>query len=550
MLIKLKCDKFSEHISKEHTISFYKGLNVVCGDDEGSNAIGKSTFLLIIDFIFGGNSYTKLGKDIMVNVGMHTFYFEFLFGGESYFYSRSTDTPNQVAICTSKYEVINTITVGEYQDELARQYRIDCAPLRLTEISEHFFRIYIRDNTSARLPMRFKNEKFATSVDIILQLMKAYDESLALKNAEEHLGIKAGQDIKVKEKNYVAQIAENETKMASLQTRLDNLVANDPETQIKMLEGIDKQERSRMLEASTKLREISRVLDRIKAQIAAISSDRDMASKEYAEEFSALEQFFPHCNVKLFEDIEHFHKRINQMLQVRIQSEMKQLQNISAYYEKEFQRTKKKLHENELARKYSEQILRQCIAISREIDELNRKNNDLQTEKDRYDKIIDMRQKLEELYRAQAKRMKSVANDINRAMHDANEQVTAGTELPPHLTIEKDKEIFFATPNNTSEGTSFKNLVIYDLAMFRLTPIPILIHDSNILRNIDNVQLPRVLDAYMKIGKQVFIAFDRIESTPEETRKIIRDHQIVTLADGKELFGRSWSKTKTANRKK
>ena len=79
MLVKLRCEKFSAHISKEHTISFHEGLNVVCGDDKGSNAIGKSTFLLIIDFVFGGNSYTKLAKDIMENVGVHTFYFEFLF---------------------------------------------------------------------------------------------------------------------------------------------------------------------------------------------------------------------------------------------------------------------------------------------------------------------------------------------------------------------------------------------------------------------------------------------------------------------------------------
>ena len=550
MLVKLRCEKFSAHISKEHTISFHEGLNVVCGDDKGSNAIGKSTFLLIIDFVFGGNSYTKLAKDIMENVGVHTFYFEFLFDGDSYFYSRSTDTPNQVAMCTSKYEVINTITVGEYQEELAQQYRIDCAPLRFAEISEHFFRIYIRDNTSARLPMRFKNEKIATSVDIILQLMNAYDASLALKNAEEHLGFKAGQDVKVKEKNYVEQIARNETTMALLQTRLDNLVANNPETQINMLEDISDQERSQMLEASTKLRETARVLDRTKAQMAAISSDRNIASKEYAEEFSALEQFFPRCNVKLFEDIEHFHKRINQMLQMKIQAEMNQLQILAAYYEKEFRRTKEKLQENKLAQRYAERILHQCISISLQIDKLNRENEDLRIEKDRYDKILEMRQELEDLYHAQAKRMAAVADDVNRAMYDINEQVTAGTEQPPHLTIKEDKEISFSTPNNTSEGTSFKNLVIYDLAMFLLTPIPILIHDSNILRNIDNVQFPRVLDAYTKIGKQVFIAFDRIESTPEEARKIIRDHQIVALADGKELFGRSWSKTKTTNRKK
>ena len=161
-----------------------------------------------------------------------------------------------------------------------------------------------------------------------------------------------------------------------------------------------------------------------------------------------------------------------------------------------------------------------------------------------------MEQELHELYQAQAKRMKNVAETINIAMTSANDDITDGTELPPRLTIDEDKNIFFATLNNTSEGTSFKNLVVYDLAMLRLAPLPILIHDSNILRNIDDVQFPRVLDAYMKSGKQVFVAFDRIDSAPEPTRKIIRDHQIVALADGQELFGHSWSKTKKKSRKK
>ena len=64
------------------------------------------------------------------------------------------------------------------------------------------------------------------------------------------------------------------------------------------------------------------------------------------------------------------------------------------------------------------------------------------------------------------------------------------------------------------------------------------------------MQFPRVLDAYINSGKQVFVAFDRVESAPEETQKIILDHRIVKLADGQELFGRSWSKTKKKSIKK
>ena len=39
-------------VIKQKTIKFHKGLNVVLGDNNASNSIGKSTMLLIIDYVF------------------------------------------------------------------------------------------------------------------------------------------------------------------------------------------------------------------------------------------------------------------------------------------------------------------------------------------------------------------------------------------------------------------------------------------------------------------------------------------------------------------
>lgn len=551
MLVNLRCEKFSEHIGKERTISFRKGLNVVCGDAVGSNAIGKSTLLLILDYVFGGDSYTNLAKDIMENIGAHTFYFEFNFNGEPYYYSRSTDNKKQVAICDSNYDVINQISVAEYQNELMSKYNISRPLLRFTEISDHFYRIYIRGNTLERTPMLSKiNENHAKAVDVLLQLLDAYEETAAVKNAEEQLGITSRQDVSKRIDKNLTTIKENKEAIEELRGRLDSLVASNPEAQIRMLEGIDEKERIRMLNASKTMREITRALDKTRAQMDAIEANLALASEEYQEELDTLQIFFPNCNMNLFSDIERFHQRISQMLKARIQDEMKRLSVNAKYYEKELSRAKKTLRDNDLAKKYSEQVLRQCIAISRKIDEYERENKTLQEDVDKYEAIMAAQKELEILYMAQTKRMKSVASEINHVMRNANEFITDGTELSPSLDIEENKDMKFYTPNNTSEGTSFKNLVVYDLAMLRLAPIPILIHDSNILRNIDNVQFPRVLDAYINSGKQVFVAFDRVESAPEETQKIILDHRIVKLADGQELFGRSWSKTKKKSIKK
>ena len=53
MLKQISCDKFLEKGKIREPIIFHLGLNTVMGSENAANSIGKSTFLLIFDFIFG-----------------------------------------------------------------------------------------------------------------------------------------------------------------------------------------------------------------------------------------------------------------------------------------------------------------------------------------------------------------------------------------------------------------------------------------------------------------------------------------------------------------
>ncbi len=74
MLKEIVCSKF-----KQEKIEFHKGLNVVLGDELGSNFIGKSTFLMIIDYVYGGKDYVMKSTDVQRNVGNHIIKFAFSF---------------------------------------------------------------------------------------------------------------------------------------------------------------------------------------------------------------------------------------------------------------------------------------------------------------------------------------------------------------------------------------------------------------------------------------------------------------------------------------
>ena len=67
MLVEVQCDKFIKHGEIRKPIQFHAGLNTVIGDDNGSNSVGKSTFLMILDFVFGGKDYVNKCMDVQEN---------------------------------------------------------------------------------------------------------------------------------------------------------------------------------------------------------------------------------------------------------------------------------------------------------------------------------------------------------------------------------------------------------------------------------------------------------------------------------------------------
>ena len=99
MLIEMKSPAFKEHGKERPPITFKKGLNVILGKEDGAMSIGKSSTLLAIDFVFGGNTYIK--SDGVKKEGHHTIFFAFEFEGEKYFFSRNTGEADTIFVCDS-----------------------------------------------------------------------------------------------------------------------------------------------------------------------------------------------------------------------------------------------------------------------------------------------------------------------------------------------------------------------------------------------------------------------------------------------------------------
>ena len=112
MLKEIICNEFNQK-----QIIFNKGLNTILGDDNATNSIGKSTLLMIIDFVFGGSDYLK-SIEIFNNIGHHSVQYCFEFVGCNYYFTRKTADSQTVYKCNDIYDVTDEISIEKYNEFL------------------------------------------------------------------------------------------------------------------------------------------------------------------------------------------------------------------------------------------------------------------------------------------------------------------------------------------------------------------------------------------------------------------------------------------------
>ena len=107
MLVEMTSPVFKEKGKARPPIRFKEGLNVVLGKEDGENSIGKSSAMLAIDFVFGGNTY--LSSDGVKHIGDHTIFFTFEFDGRPYRFARNTASPDDFHVCSEGYQMTGAV---------------------------------------------------------------------------------------------------------------------------------------------------------------------------------------------------------------------------------------------------------------------------------------------------------------------------------------------------------------------------------------------------------------------------------------------------------
>ena len=194
----------------------------------------------------------------------------------------------------------------------------------------------------------------------------------------------------------------------------------------------------------------------------------------------------------------------------------------------------------------SQAILKEFARITTELNNLREANQNFD-ELERLKKVAaDYAQTRDAVIHDQ---LIAIETAVNQAMREISIAILKdATHLPPVLRLEKLNKYTFNTPNDGGTGAQYRGLITFDLANMEVAPVPFVVHDSVLLKNIERPVFSAIMQVYAEQkdkGKQVFMAYDTLDSYGDETRKLVEANAVLELSPGgNELFGWAWNKEK------
>ena len=547
MLKKISCDQFLDHGVIRDPIEFGPGLNTVLGTNTGSNSIGKSTFLMIIDFAFGGVTYTLKALDVQQNIGVHRIKFEFEFEGKPYYFARSTGDTNKVEICDGEeYNATGIMSLEDYRSFLRKMYRLELPGLTFRNAVGRFFRGLDRGIVDAAHPLKFATrETDHTGIEAALMLFDKYqavhEKALAYQGAKEQYDAYKN----AQKYNYIravtsqAQYDENEKKINSLELHAQELAVQSSEG----LLDLDSEQARLLSEMRQQLSRFKRERVSLQSQLRAMEDDKDFDKVRLVKDYGPLEDFFPGVlNSDRLQELEDFHRQLKEVLQFEFKASSDSTKAMIDLATTRIKEIECRIREIGETPNVTQAVLEEYASVQSELKILREANSNFQKNKGEKEKLDQLKNEFDALV---LRVLREIAKTLNKTMAELTAEIYDGMKRTPYINFLDADSYEFDPMEGDGIGSLYKSLIIFDLAMLQETPVPMLSHDSALLKQIEDTALEKTLEIYKKSEKQIFISMDRQDTYSENTKNLLYGNCVLQLSDDEgALFGRKWDKKK------
>lgn len=535
MLSKVSCPLFNHG-----EISFHPGLNIVLGDDDAKNSIGKSSALMVVDFVMGGMSLLEDKVGTIKSLGHHAYSFEFIFEGESYFFKRSTDTSDLIQVCNQSYETTEEISVDAYRTQLKTLYHLDHLNSSFRSLVSPFSRIWNKGGLDPDQPFTGSfRESAGVAIERLIDFFERTDDI-----AEEKDVLNSHNERKkLISKSMSAEII---PKINKTQYKSNQKIIADNTAAIEVLkqgftgalsayealfdEGLRAlhQQKNNLV---TNRNELLIKIDRLKRDLLGVTP-------RLTANISLIREFFPEVKVERLEKVEAFHHNISKMVQKELKKELKLYSQSETKLIAEIRELENNIRAS-LASKGTPDDLFARVFDLKEITDKAAEENKFYDQKAAIAKeVLLTKERLEATY---VDIFLDIEAKLNFKLKQFNKVVYGPNRNASQLRINSANSYSLISSEDTGTGKSYAGLVGFDLAMLSLSHLPFIIHDSVIYKNIEvpaTRNIIRILAAVKR--KQVFLAFDEAVKFGVTAERRLRAYTVIKLSHDDLLYNKDW----------
>ena len=327
MLTKITCVLF-----KCKEINFHPGLNVVLGTDDAKNSIGKSSALIAIDFVMGGDSLLIDKTGTIKTLKHHEYNFEFIFNQITYYFSRSTSVPDMVSICDSNYKLIEKISTEDYRRKLKLLYSLDHLTGSFRTIVSPFSRIWHKGASDPDHPFAGDpREASSIGIERLIDLFERTDEILEERSALEAHNQRKSLISKSMAAAIIPKITK--TKYKENQQKIENNIIVIDELK-KGFTGALSAYETLFDEGLRALQhqKIDLINERnlLRTKIDRLERDISGVTTRVTANIALIAEFFPNVDVQRLEKVEAFHQDIGRLVRRELKKELAELSSKEA----------------------------------------------------------------------------------------------------------------------------------------------------------------------------------------------------------------------------
>lgn len=558
MLKEIWSERFKKHDKPEKAILLKNGLNIVVGytetGEESGNSLGKSTFLHIIDYIFGGDSFLKTKS--FKNAGEHKIYYMFDFSGKKFRFCRTVSKKSVIYRCKADYTYLETdkfASLDDYKEFLATMYKLDISELSFREWISPFFKIFNKSPNFKDHPLMNSNSSSEqTEIHSLEKIFGRYsaikdmvEVTLKKKNITDVKKYASKRNIELKELNAISNPKDIMKEIEVLESEKQKLL----EDQSVYIKELDAKTSLRLAETDSQLSLLRRKRNIINSKISNLKKEISRESSPSAESFDLLKQFFPNVNLRKIEEIEKFHSSLSEILKTEYREKIEEL-------------TKRLLHIDESIRKLQNEYYSLSgnndfkTSFLQEYARLQFEINNNREELEKYHENQRIANAAKEAKPILIQKEKEILNEIsdiiNPELNEFTKSVLGENYNKIELTFDETSKYSVSVTTDDGTSTTYLGPIAFDLSVLKLSSLPVVAHDSYLFSDTKGKRFDSLMSYYDSLNflpqKQIFISVHQ-RKIPNEfsemTNQIINANRILTLTEnGGELYGENWSITK------